>query len=175
MKLPKVKIKKILYATDLSENARLAFAYAISLANVYGASITILHVLSKVPDVDSVASAYIGHSKWQKIKQSVVDDAREALIGKKRENVAIREILTAFTEKETGASNADADGITDEIIIKKGKADELIVDQAIERKCDVIVMGSHGHGAIEEVVVGSTARKVIRRSKIPVLVIPFSR
>jgi hypothetical protein len=45
MKLPKVDIKKILYATDLSEGAKYAFAYAVSLANTYHASITILHVL----------------------------------------------------------------------------------------------------------------------------------
>ena len=38
-------IKKILYATDLSENARYAFGYAVSLANQYDAKITILHVL----------------------------------------------------------------------------------------------------------------------------------
>jgi hypothetical protein len=37
MVLPKVDVKKILYATDLSENARFAYAYAVSLANLYGA------------------------------------------------------------------------------------------------------------------------------------------
>jgi nucleotide-binding universal stress UspA family protein len=42
MILPKVDIKRILYATDLSESARHAFAYAVSLANLYGASITLL-------------------------------------------------------------------------------------------------------------------------------------
>jgi len=39
------EIRKILYATDLSENARHAFGYAVSLANRYGAGITIMHVL----------------------------------------------------------------------------------------------------------------------------------
>ena len=34
MDIPKVEVKKILYATDLSENARHAFAYAVSLANL---------------------------------------------------------------------------------------------------------------------------------------------
>ena len=41
--LPVVDIKRILYATDLSENARYAMAYAVSLANTYCAQITILH------------------------------------------------------------------------------------------------------------------------------------
>jgi nucleotide-binding universal stress UspA family protein len=34
-------------------------------------------------------------------------------------------------------------------------------------------MGSHGHGIIEETVIGSTARKVLRRAKKPVLVVRF--
>ncbi len=119
MILPKVKIKKILYATDLSESARHAFAYAVSLANAYAASITILHVLFKTPNVDAMASFYIGHDEWEKIKQRTVDDARQALIGKKRENVAIKEILAAFSETAAAAADFPAT-ITDEIIIKKG-------------------------------------------------------
>ena len=39
------EIKKILYTTDMSETSNLAFSYAASLANRYGAGITILHVI----------------------------------------------------------------------------------------------------------------------------------
>ncbi len=45
MELPKVKVKKILYATDLSESALFAFAYALDLATLYGAKLSLLHVL----------------------------------------------------------------------------------------------------------------------------------
>jgi len=170
MILPKVEIKKILYATDLSPSARYAFAYAVSLANIYGASITILHVLFNTPNVDSVAAFYIGQEEWRKIKQRTVDDAREALIGKKRENVAIREILTRFSETIKSEVEAPA-AIMDEIVIKKGEPEDHIVEQSIERNCDLIVMGSRGHGAIAEAMIGSTARKVLRRSLKPVLVV----
>lgn len=170
MILPKVEIKKILYATDLSESARYAFAYAVSLANAYGASITILHVLFSVPNVDSIASFYIGQEEWKKIKQRTVDDARQALIGKKRDNVAIQEILTAFSETASTQIESPAT-IMDEIIIKKGTPEDQILQQAEERNCDLIVMGSHGHSAIAEAVIGNTARKVLRRSKIPVLAV----
>ncbi|BBO75938.1 hypothetical protein DSCW_33550 [Desulfosarcina widdelii] len=43
--LPKISIKKILHATDLSDNARHAFAYAVSLAEMVNARIALLHVL----------------------------------------------------------------------------------------------------------------------------------
>jgi len=39
------EIKKILYATDLSEGARRAFGYAASIANRFGAGVTTLHVI----------------------------------------------------------------------------------------------------------------------------------
>ncbi|MFC1877445.1 universal stress protein [Thermodesulfobacteriota bacterium] len=42
-----VQIKKILYATDLSESAAHAFSYVVSQANMYDAGITILHVLAE--------------------------------------------------------------------------------------------------------------------------------
>jgi nucleotide-binding universal stress UspA family protein len=68
MILPKVDIKRILYATDLSENARHAFAYAVSLANLYGASITLLHVLSEVPEsLDRGVLGYISADRWEEI------------------------------------------------------------------------------------------------------------
>lgn len=49
MILPNIKIKKILYATDLSGTAVYAFSYAVSLADMYGAGILILHVLAEFP------------------------------------------------------------------------------------------------------------------------------
>ena len=42
------EIKNILYATDLSENARYAFGYAVSLANRCDAKITVLHVVEEL-------------------------------------------------------------------------------------------------------------------------------
>ena len=69
MTLPKVEVKKILYATDLSENARYAFAYAVSLADLYGAKITLLHVLPEVSELmDKHVIGYIDADRWQEIK-----------------------------------------------------------------------------------------------------------
>ena len=44
-KIPMVKYKMILYPTDLSESGRCAFPYAASIANMYGAELTVLHVV----------------------------------------------------------------------------------------------------------------------------------
>ena len=170
MILPTVEVKKILYTTDLSETAFHAFAYAASLANLYGASITILHVLFEDADVESKVAPYIGDNEWEEIKRRHYQEAREALIGKKRDNVAIHEILHTFSEKVKAGSD-DQSFVTDEIIVERGNPVQQILTVADERNCDLIVMGSHGHGALEEALIGSTAKKVIRRSKKPVLVV----
>ena len=171
MDIPKVEVKKILYATDLSENARHAFAYAVSLANLYGAKISLLHVLPGVPEiVDSHVLGYISAKRWEKIKAKHFEEAREALTGKKKDRKAIREVLDQFSE-DTKAVHEDQSFITEEIIVKRGHPVEEITKQAEKRNCDIIVMGTHGHGILEDAMIGSTAQRVIRRSKKPVLVV----
>ncbi|MBL7214007.1 MAG: universal stress protein [Desulfobacteraceae bacterium] len=171
MKLPKIEIKKILYTTDLSESALHAFAYAASLANLSGATITMLHVLSDKPDKElSIVAPYVTENQWAEIKQRNYQRAREALIGKKRDNVAITEVLHTFSDNVKSESD-NQPFVTDEILVERGNPVEQILETADKRDCDLIVMGSHGHGVIEEALIGSTARRVVRRSKKPVLVV----
>lgn len=169
MELPKIEVNKILYATDLSESARYAFAYAVSLANLYGARITFLHVMSEDHNLDSKIVGYIDAARWEEIKQRNEEDARSILIGKQRASgrTLIGEALGQFAE----AAQADQDFRMDDIVVKRGNPVDVILEQAEERNCDLIVMGTHGHGVIADAVMGSTARRVLRKSKKPVLVV----
>ena len=169
MKLPNIQIKKILYATDLSETAVYAFSYAVSLANMYGASITILHVLTEFPGEQFITNM-INTETWKEIKMRNYSEARDKLIGKKRDHIAIKEVLQAFSE-EVKVDEEDQTFVTDEILIKDGAPAEIIVQTAIEQNCDLVVMGTHGQSAIADVLIGSTAKWVIRQSPTPVLVI----
>jgi nucleotide-binding universal stress UspA family protein len=169
MELPNIQIKKILYATDLSESAVHAFSYAVSLANLYGAGITILHVLAEFPGEEFITNM-INSDTWEEIKNRHYAEARDQLIGKRRNHVALKEVLEAFSEEAKANGEAEA-FVTDEILIKNGTPAEVIVDTAKERGCDLIVVGTHGHSAISDVLVGSTAKWVVRHSPIPDLVI----
>jgi len=169
MNLPNIQIKKILYATDLSESAVHAFSYAVSLANMYGAGITILHVLAETPGEEFITNM-IDTDTWNEIKMRHYSEARDQLIGKKRDHIAIKEVLQAFSE-EAKADAEDQAFITDEVLIKPGTPAEIIVETAKELSCDLIVMGTHGHSVIADVLIGSTAKWVVRHSPIPVLVI----
>ena len=118
MKLSNIQIKKILYATDLSESAVHAFSYAVSLANMYGAGITILHVLAEFPGEEFITNM-INTDTWEEIKNRNYSEARDQLIGKKRDHVAIKEVLEAFSEKAQAGTEEQA-FVTDEVLIKNG-------------------------------------------------------
>ena len=171
MILPKVEVKKILYATDLSDNARYPFAYAVSLANLYGAGLTLLHVLPEVPEsLDAAVEGYINAGTWEKIKQRHFNEAKETLTRKRKDHVAIKEVLDHFcAEAKSGIK--DSTFVTDDTLVVWGNPVEQILLQADEKNCDLIVMGTHGRGSLEDAMIGSTARRVVRRSQKPVLVI----
>ena len=167
--IPSVDIKRILYATDLSENARYAMAYAVSLANTYCAQIVILHVIDEAPDyVDAGVEGYIGADEWEAIKKRNLDETRDILIGKKRDNRMLHEVLERFCQNLRPGTN-DHEAAMDETVIKIGNPVAQILETAAEKKCDLIVMGTHGRGALMDAMMGSTTTRVTRRSTIPVL------
>ena len=86
MILPKIVIKKILYATDLSENARPALAFAVSLANLYGAGITIVHAMDESPGMEASVMYHVGPDRWAEIKKRNEDNARNVIIAKQHED-----------------------------------------------------------------------------------------
>ncbi|OIN94415.1 MAG: universal stress protein UspA [Comamonadaceae bacterium CG1_02_60_18] len=54
---------------------------------------------------------------------------------------------------------------------KTGKPGEIIAKLASDGKFDLVVMGSHGHGALMNLVVGSVATEVLASCKVPVLIV----
>lgn len=62
-------------------------------------------------------------------------------------------------------------GVTAKTVCKTGNAGELISKLADAEKFDLVVMGSHGHGALINLVVGSVATRVLANCKVPVLIV----
>jgi nucleotide-binding universal stress UspA family protein len=164
-------IKKILFTTDLSKQTRHAFNYAVGLANLYGASLTILYVMEDVSPAQSAnLQGFIGDERWEELRQSHEQEVRRILIGKKREGSMIREALGEMitaAQKDLREKNLRAD----EIVVTQGDAVDCILAEADGRKVDLIVMGYHPRGRLEEAIVGSVSRGVLRRSNVPVLLV----
>lgn len=62
-------------------------------------------------------------------------------------------------------------GVTAKCLWKTGKPGDLIAKMADDEKFDLVVMGSHGHSALMNLVVGSVATEVLAGCKVPVLVV----
>lgn len=154
-------IKKILYATDLSENARHAFAYAADLADKYNADMTILYVMEPFNHTTEVqVSELVGPERWQALKQE-----KQAYLFQK-----IQDRLQNFCREMADAYPA-CSLMGNDIRIEKGIPHEVILDVSESMAADLIVMGTHGYNMIKDAFIGGTARKVVKQSKIPVLTI----
>ena len=164
-------IKKILFTTDLSKTARHAYTYAVSLAGRYDAKITILYIMEEPSHTYSErVKDMLGEERWQKVQETHEEHARQLLIGKRHEAVMIREALDEFST-EALKSIGEKSVTPDEIVVSSGNVVEQILSESQSRECDVIVMGHHVRGKFEEAVLGSTTRRILRRSRIPVLLV----
>jgi len=173
MLIPDVRIRKILYATDLSENAKYAFAYAVNLSHTHNAGLTILHVFEDTARTEDLILSYISTSQWEEIRKRHEEEARAILIGKQRGHVNIGAVLEQFCADAQQQGGTPADFTVDEIIVERGNPTEKILEIAESRDCDLIVMGSRGLGVIGKLMLGSTVQKTVQRSKKPVLVIRY--
>lgn len=159
MKIP--SIRKILYTTDLSENARYAFSYAVSLAQQYNARITVLHVLEELsPTALWMVGDIIGEKRWSALKNEKEDSVIEALQSR----------LQSFCE-EVAADVPDCPFVVEKTMVEAGHPVDRIIELAKSGSFDVIVMGSRGLGVLGDVMLGSTSRRVLRRCAKPVLVV----
>lgn len=155
------EIKKILFTTDLSENARYAFSYAASLANRYDAGITIMHVLEDIsPTTDNLVVSIIGQEKWDELRGSNEKEVIETL----------KTRLTKFCD-DVQAELPSCPFITDKIKVTIGKPVAEIMQEVENNDYDMVVMGAHGHSVLADAVMGSVSRREVRRCKKPVLVI----
>jgi len=155
------EIKKILYPTDLSENARYAFGYAVSLANHYDAKITVLHVVEEISSfARSMVEEIVGKKRWT---ETIKEKETEVLYSLK---TRLEEFCTDVLREEPTFPF-----MIDKTIVVTGHPVDQIVRYTAELDVDLVIMGSQGKGGLADVTMGSTSRRVMRRCKKPVLVV----
>ena len=146
-------ISKILIPTDGTPASKKAIDYAIGLAKQTKASITILGVVDK--------SAFLAQS----IPASVTSN--EII-------TPIEDYLNKLTEShvDQAVKQCRKKRVKPVTVIRSGHPVEEIVKEARRSKSNLIVVGSHGKGALESAVLGSVTYGLIQNNtKYPVLVI----
>lgn len=144
------QLKKILFATDLSEPALHAQKYACSLTDQFAAE---LHVLSVIQDVALVSPD--PNVPWV-IPASSLEEVQQSL-----------EVTLAQVPDPTWSA-----GKSIVRVIRTGAPYAEIVAYAKEADIDLVVIGTHGRSGILHALLGSTAEKIVRKSPCPVLTVP---
>jgi nucleotide-binding universal stress UspA family protein len=157
-----MEIKKILYATDLSEGSISSFQSTMEFAKKFDARIEILHVLEELsPGTVSVLQWVQG----DKITKKHYDDFKAHSAEKIR--TAIQEIC----DKEVGRDPTCKQRI-EGIHVVIGYPAEEILKKVDELNCDAVIMGTHSKGAITHTFLGSVAERVLRRLRKPAFIFP---
>lgn len=147
-------MKTILVPVDLSTVTTRVCDAAAAFAQLISARVVLLHVVLPQPvrpgdffafDAGAVMAAAVAEEKWA--------DRR------------LRTLAKRYTSKK----------IPVQTLQSTGQPAGEILNHATATKADYIVLGSHGHGAAYDLLVGSVAQGVLRRAPCPVLVIPIKR
>jgi nucleotide-binding universal stress UspA family protein len=145
-----IALKKILVATDFSEPSDAALAYGRELARTFGASLTVLHV------VDNILTRTYG------VDGVVLADPQ---FQREIETSAQRQVDASLFDEDRQALGAVG------LVITSNSPSAAIVTYARDAAIDLIVMGTHGRGAIAQILMGSVAERVVRMAPCPVLTV----
>ncbi len=143
-----LSLSRILCPTDFSEVSTKAEVYATALAGHFDATLHLLHIDPPMP----IMAPY----------GEIPVDVR--LFEEQREQAQLD--LAAARDR------ARATGVVTETAIRGGHAAREILAAAEEQEADLLVIGTHGRGGVEHLLLGSVAEKVVRRAPCPVMVVP---
>jgi universal stress protein A len=142
-----IAIKNILVATDFSEPSSVALAYGRDLAKTHHARMHVLHVVEDVNLRASMDGGLLGDLQGQ------------------LEASARRDLDSLMRDEDRTALGAVA------VITRGVNPAATIIDYAGANSIDLIVTGTHGRGAIQHLLMGSVAERVVRTAPCPVLTV----
>jgi nucleotide-binding universal stress UspA family protein len=141
-----IKLARILVPTDFSDSARHALTYGTSFAREYEAELLLLHV------VETVAAPYA--SDLFPVPMAEVFEEMSSYAREELEKLAVE---------------ARGRGVAVRTLVAQGKPSLEIIRTAREENADMIVLGTHGKGMLDQALFGSTTERVVRKAPCPVL------
>jgi nucleotide-binding universal stress UspA family protein len=144
-----IVLTRILVPTDFSEPSQKALVYGRALAEKFGATLHLLHVVEE-PFVHAWTSqGYL------------------AALPSFREDLA----RAARTQLEEALPAGEREAMRATVDVRFGQPYHEIVGYAREKNVDLIVMGTHGRTHVAHLLIGSVAEKVVRAAPCPVLTV----
>ena len=157
------RIKKILYATDLTKNSAYAFRYAVNSAQKHDAEIHILHVVEAMSSqTEGLLSLYMGPDKIENLRAET------------RQNLAkrIAARIGEFARRELQNDPETLKRISS-VQVAVGEPSEEILKKMDELQADILILGMHGRDIIRHTFLGRVSERVLNRIRRPVYIIPL--
>jgi universal stress protein A len=145
------KIRRILVPTDLSTLSVAATAYAKTLAKAFRARIYVAHVVE--------GPIVVGEPNLDMAYAGLWPDA---------EQLAMRDLRTFASTHLRGTRDV-------ELGLLNGNPQDELLRFAIDKRCGLIVMATHGRTGLSHALIGSVAERVARHSPVPVLLVKPSK
>jgi nucleotide-binding universal stress UspA family protein len=153
-------MKKILIALDYNPTAQHILEAGYELARSMGAEVILMHVVADYTYYSSLDySPILGFDQFSNLGAVQLDSVTQL------ENAA-NEYLEHLKSQLGDPST--------KTLIKDGDAGEAIVEASDNLGVNVVVLGSHSRRGLDKILMGSVAEKVLRKSKIPLYIIPVS-
>ena len=140
---------RILVAVDFSSVTDRVMDIARDLATRTASHVYVLHVAEPEPD-------FVGYDVGPDVVRDQVAEEYH------REHRQVQRLADSLRSSDVGAT----------ALLIQGSIVETIIREADRLDADLVVVGSHGHGAVFDLLVGSISEGLVRRSSRPVLVVP---
>ncbi len=154
------RVRRILLPSDFSDSAATAGEFAADLALRYDAGIDVVHVFKGAPDLEPFVD-WLEIDEANQSKASVMGDFLRHHAKPRLEEV-LRKLVDFGVTQVRGRLLA-------------GNPWRIIIDLAASGDYQLIVMASHGGSGLADALIGSCVDRVVRRSPVPVLVVPIPR
>jgi nucleotide-binding universal stress UspA family protein len=154
------QVKTILFACDLEDKTQESLALVMSLASSQNAKIIFMHAIEPMNhQAQSMINNYLPIKELQALRQEALNSVKDAMETQ----------ITIFYENHSESELPEKP----EYLIVQEDASNAIKHAIEDRQVDMVVMNSRTHSKIGQMIIGSTANKVIHQSQVPVLVIPL--
>jgi len=143
-------MKTILVTINFDKGDQLLIDKAVQLADAFGSKIWIVHIAAPEPD-------FVGYE----VGPQYIRDFRATDL--KKEHHKIYEYVNLLNKK----------GIDAEGLLVQGATVKMVIEEANKLKADLIIAGHHEHSFIYKALAGRVSSEIIKKSTIPVLIVPI--
>lgn len=143
-------MKNILVTIDFNQNEDLLLEKAFQIAEAFESKLWLLHIAAPDPD-------FVGYE----VGPQYIRDSRATEL--RQEHIQLQEYSTTLSGK----------GVDSEGLLIQGATIEMIIEESKKLNIDLIMAGHLKHGFFYNAFVGSVSAEIIKKSKIPVLIVPL--